>query len=103
MADNGPDPTPWELMRGLTRVEEAIRQFTGKVVSLDVYNADKERMNSRLRDLETEARAAKAAETAADNRAEDQRSRNRWTIIALIASPFVSAIVIFIVQGGFQV
>lgn len=90
-------------MRGLTRVEDAIHQLTGKVVSLDVYNADRDRMNSRLRDLETEARAAKAAETAADNRAEDQRSRNRWTIIALIASPFISAIVIFIVQGGFQV
>jgi len=90
-------------MRGLTRVEEAIHQLTGKVVSLDVYNADRDRMNSRLRDLETGVREAKAAETAADNRADEQRSRNRWTIIAIVASPFVSAIVIFIVQGGFQV
>jgi hypothetical protein len=89
-------------MRGLTRVEEAIHQLTGKVVSLDVYNADRDRMNSRLGTLETGIREAKAAETAADNRADDQKARNRWTVIGLIGSPFISGFVVFIIQGGFQ-
>jgi len=100
MAENGPEPTPWELMRGLSRVEEAIHQLGGKVVSLDLYTADQVRVSSRLRDLETGIREAKAAETAADNRADDQRARNRWLIIGMVAGPFVSTIVVFIVQGG---
>ncbi|TFD09833.1 hypothetical protein E3T26_14495 [Cryobacterium sp. TMT1-21] len=103
MADNGPEPTPWELMRGLTRVEEAIHQLGGKVVSLELYTADQLRVSSRLRDLETGSRDSKAAVIAADNRAEDQRTRNRWTLIGLVGGPFISAFTVFLIQGGFRV
>lgn len=100
MADQGPEPTPWELMRGLSRVEDAVHKLGGKVVSVDLYAADQDRVNSRLRDLETGIRDAKNAELAAVNRAEDQKSRNRWTLIGLVASPFAAAVAFFIIQGG---
>ena len=100
MVDQGPEPTPWELMRGLNRVEDAIHKLGGKVVSIDLYTADQNRVNTRLRELETGIRDAKTAELAADNRADDQKSRIRWILIGLVASPFLAAIVFFIVQGG---
>ncbi|MDJ0337480.1 hypothetical protein [Cryobacterium sp. PH31-O1] len=100
MAEQGPEPTPWELMRGLSRVEDAVHQLGGKVVNIDLYAADQARVNTRLRDLETGIRDAKTAEVAADNRADDQKARNRWTLIGLFASPFIAAIAIFITQGG---
>lgn len=90
-------------MRGLTRVEEAIHQLGGKVVSLELYTADQLRVSSRLRDLETDSRDSKAAVIAADNRAEDQRTRNRWTLIGLVGGPFLSAFTVFLIQGGFRV
>ena len=98
--DQGPEPTPWELMRGLNRLTDAIHQLGGKVVSVDLYTADQNRVTSRLKDLENAIRDAKAAELAADNRADDQKSRIRWILIGLVASPFLAAIVFFIVQGG---
>ena len=70
------------------------------MVTLDVYTGDQLRVNARLRDLETGIRDARAAELAADNRAEVQKSRNRWTVIGLVASPFVAGLVVFIIQGG---
>jgi hypothetical protein len=87
-------------MRGLKRVEDAISSIGGKVVSIDLYAGDQNRVNDRLRDLETGIRDAKIAELAADNRADDQKSRIRWILIGLVASPFVAAIVFFIIQGG---
>ena len=100
MDDQGPEPTPWELMRGLNRLTDAIHQLGAKVVSVDLYTADQNRINTRLRDLETGISDAKTAEVAADNRADDQRSRIRWILIGLVASPFMAAIAIFIIQGG---
>ncbi|WP_022886351.1 hypothetical protein [Glaciibacter superstes] len=102
MPDQGPEPTPWELMRGLKRVEDAVGAIGGKVVSVELYAADKARTDSRLRDIEQGLKEAAQASRAEENRSEDQKARNRWLLIGLIASPFVSAIAIFIIQGGLQ-
>jgi len=68
--DQGAEPTGWELMRALSdfkndikadiaEVKQDVSQLGGRVVSVDVYNADQrgntqrhERAEARIRDIE---------------------------------------------------
>jgi hypothetical protein len=87
-------------MRGLTRVELAINNLGAKVVSVDLYLADKARTDARIKDLEVSAKESEKSRQLAEERAEDQRSRNRWTILALVATPFVTILVTFLLRGS---
>lgn len=96
MPPEGAEPTPWELMRGIDRLENAVNQLGGKVVSTDVYLADKRaaeervgRAESRLRDLE-----------GAGQETEKLKRQQRLTITLALASPVVGLVVTFIATGG---
>ena len=96
VGEAGPEPTGWELMRGLELVRGEISQIGGRVVSAEVYNADKlaagDRMlraEARLRDLETNAVEG-----------EKLKRSQRLTISLAIASPVVAAVIGWITSGG---
>ncbi len=99
MAGDAAEPTPWELMRGIERLESAVKDLGGKVVSTDVYLADKKgaderatRAESRIRDLE-----------GALQEAEKLRRSQRFTISLAIASPVIACVMAFVIAGGLVV
>lgn len=89
MPDQGPEPTPWELMRGLQRIEASVEKLGGKVVSTDLYLADKSRSDARLRTLEEQTQEA-----------EKLRRQQRLTITLAIASPVLVIAAQFVLRGG---
>lgn len=109
MADaQGPEPTGWELMRGLERVQQSIDSLGGKVVTQAAYDSDKVGMNERFRRIEDEidgfhTKSAERDKAEAAQRAEADRMRKTMTLsVALaIAGPIITAIVgILLARGG---
>jgi hypothetical protein len=110
-----------DLNAGIARMEARLE----KVVTHDLFVAEQKRIDGRFRDVGedvTELRAANAglekqiaAEVTArkdaeanmlrqqqerDQQIERQRGTIRWSIVGILASPIVSAIVVFVVSGG---
>jgi hypothetical protein len=88
-ADQGPEPTGWELMRGLTEVKEAIKELGADVLPISVYNEAQrgntqrhERAEARIKDLEQNA-----------TESEKLRRSTRLAISLAIASPIVTLLV----------
>lgn len=104
----GPEPTGWELMRGLDSLREEVRAIGGKVVSQAAYDSDKVGMNERFRRIEDEidgfhTKSAERDRAEQAQRAEADRMRKTMTLsVALaIAGPIITAIVgILLSRGG---
>lgn len=104
----GPEPTGWELMRGLERVQQSIDSLSGKVVTQPAYDSDKralEEWKKSIRDeidgFHTKSSERDKAEQA--QRAEADRMRKTMTLsVALaVAGPIITAIVgILSARGG---
>ena len=99
MPPEGPEPSNWELMRGLDRLEKTVDRLGGKVVSTEVYVADKQaadaratRGESRIRDLENQAQDA-----------EKLKRTQRTTIILAICSPLLAGMGAFVIAGGLAI
>lgn len=92
--DEGPEPTGWELMRGLVEVKAAVKDLGSGFVPLGVYAADAkgnddrhERAESRLAELEKNAQEA------------DKLKRNqRLTISLAFAVPIVTFVANYILN-----
>ncbi len=105
----GPEPTGWELLRGLNRIEERLTGMASSFVSQVAFEGEKSRVQDRfdgqgreIAELKKDRDEAATKAAAAEQRADEQRTRNRWQLIGLISSPFATAIVLFIVQGGLK-
>ncbi|MBF4602846.1 hypothetical protein [Curtobacterium sp. VKM Ac-2884] len=104
----GPEPTGWELMRGLDSLREEIRAIGGKVVTQDTYQADRRALDARMKDMRDEidgfhTKSAERDKAEASQRAESDRMRKTATLsIALaVAGPIITAIVgILLARGG---
>lgn len=104
----GPEPTGWELMRGLERVQQSIDSLGGKVVTQAAYDSDKRAMEERMKvmrdeidDFHTKSSDRDRAEAA--QREENTRFRKNMNLsIALaVASPIIAAVVGFLqFKGG---
>lgn len=106
MTEQGPEPTGWELMRGIKDLRDELRGVGARVVSTDVYLADKTASNERMARVEARQRDAEAAlaeerkerladqENAKRNETESARTRGtmRLTIALAIAAPIISII-----------
>jgi|SRR5690606_18583898 len=104
--DSGPEPTGWELMRAITRLERVITDSANAAVQQKVYDADKKgnderhgRSESRIRDLEaTNAREAESKRAQLEE-AERVRRTTKLSISLAVASPFIAAAVGLILNG----
>ncbi len=88
MSDQGPEPTGWELLRALAALREEVSKIGGRVVPLDVYQADQKgvaerfgRVESRARDLEVNLTAEKNAREAAEKEALEKRAEQAEQIV----------------------
>lgn len=95
-AEQGPEPTTWEVMRGLDLLRAEVEKIGSRVVSIDVYNVDKiahsdrtGRAESRIRDLEQNAVES-----------EKLKRQQRLTISLAVASPFIGAAAVWLMAGG---
>lgn len=107
MADQGPEPTGWELMRGLKRVEDAIHESYGNFVSVELFSASQLREDERhsltvdqIAGLKSDVAMAKRDAASTALRLEEQRTRNRQFVVAIIATPIVATIIMWLLEGG---
>ncbi len=96
MAGEGQDPTIWELYRGIERLESAVKDLGGKVVSTEVYLADKKAAEERIGRVESRVRDVEAA----GQESEKLKRQQRLTISLAIASPILGLVVTFVATGG---
>lgn len=90
--NSGPEPTGWELLRGLQELKQEVGKIGEKVVPLDVYNADKQGTAERF--VRVEARVSGIETNSVE--AEKLKRQQRLTISLAIASPFLALLVGFI-------
>lgn len=92
-AEIGSEPTGWELLRGLGEVKGAIDKLGGKVVSTELYAADKKAAEARnLAQDEKIAALQHAQLSVEENRKESEKlKRSQRLAIALgISSPVIA-------------
>jgi len=94
MPDDGPEPTGWELMRGLTEVKQAVKDLGSGFVTVKEYAADTkgnderhERAEARLADLERNAQDA-----------DKLKRQQRLTITIAFAVPIVTFVANYLVN-----
>lgn len=86
MTDLGPEPTGWELMRGMADLKAAVEKLGDKVVPLDVYNADKRGVDERFNRVESRVRDVEAAGVEG----EKLRRATRLTITIAAVGPILA-------------
>lgn len=84
--DLGPEPTGWELMRGLTEVKALIKDQGKSYVDQGVYNSDARGNDERH--VRAEARLAELEKNAQD--ADKLKRSQRLTITLAFAVPIVT-------------
>lgn len=119
MAD---DPSNGELARGIASLQRAVEQLSSKVLTVEVWKAEKESMDFRMREVEKdqaalEAKQAKdvasieakmAAEkdkrerekAAADNRAATHRRNITIAVLTSIIAPIIVGLVLAWILKG---
>ena len=109
--ESGPEPTGWELMRGLRRIEESLSSLGQKVVPLDLYMRDREHTQQEMKSMagkvahleqSMDAERDQRAKEEADRRkaSDEQASRNRLFWLGIGLGPIVGAVVAWVVGGG---
>jgi hypothetical protein len=95
-------PTLSEVIRRLDELRTDVRDMGGRFVAADIYLVDKQvhdreakEMRAKLVELEKEA-------DEREKRSQDQAATNRRFLIGLVASPFASALIAWIIAGGFR-
>ena len=108
MAD---EPTIGEVVRLIAGLQRTIDQLAGKVLTVEVWKAERESMEFRIRenekdiaslDAETKAeRKQREQEKAnADNRAKSLRTQFMFSIVTALIAPILVGVVLILVQKG---
>lgn len=84
--NNGPEPTGWELLRGLENLSKEVAKVGDRVVPLDVYNADK--IGNSERHGRSEARIGSLEANGIEQ--DKLRRSQRLTISLAIVGPILS-------------
>lgn len=107
MDTQGPEPTGWELMRGLDAVREEVRALGGKVVSQAAYDSDKKGIDVRFKRLEDEVdsfhtKSSERDKAEAAQRQENDRFRKNMnlSLTLAVASPIIATIIAFLFRSG---
>lgn len=105
MAD---EPTLGEIGRGLDSLRRAMEQLSGKVLTVDVWKAEREGFELRfvtlardLTSLQVEVQAAKDKanrdKEAADSRAAANRRNTVFAVVTSVIGPIASGIILALV------
>lgn len=93
-------------MRGLRDLKDEMSKIGGRVVPLEVYNADKQgsserfaRLETRMRDSETAAATERQASEAARREAEKLKRQNQFVIAMAVVSMVLSVIGGLVLKG----
>lgn len=102
----GPEPTGWELMRGLERVQQSVDALGGRVVTSDLFKAhldtdttEKAALRSELRDLREDL----DKKTERDQTREDEARRfkaGQVVAIVLGVASLAAAFIVPFIHGG---
>lgn len=92
MTEQGPEPTGWELLRAINRIEKELAQIGEKVVSHAAYESD-QRGNDE-RHSRTENRVKDLESTVAE--ADKLKRQQHLTIALAITSPLVAFVLTFL-------
>lgn len=106
--------TPGEVGRSILRIERAVRDLAGRVLTVEVWKAEREALELRIRENEKDVAAAQAElDTKADKsvvaelraqQAETERKRSdnfKYLVgVALTVAGLVIALVAAILQGA---
>lgn len=102
-------PTLSEVIRRLDELRGDVREMGGRFVSTELYLVDKQVHDREMKELrerqtaaekEADLREKDAAER--DKRVNEQASTNRRFLIGIVASPFASALIAWIISGGLR-
>lgn len=108
MAD---EPTIGEVVRLIAGLQRTLEQLAGKVLTVEVWKAERESMEFRIREnekdiatLDAETRAERKQreqeKAAADNRAKSLRTQFMFSIITALIAPILVGVVLILVQKG---
>jgi len=102
----GPEPTGWELMRGLERVQQSVDALGARVVSTDLFKAhldtdgqEKIAIRDEIRDLREDI----DKKTQRDQAREDEARRFKaGQIVAIVmgAAAVVASFIVPFIHGG---
>ena len=108
--DTGKEPTPWELMRSLERIESSVRELSTGVMTAQVFAVEKASLvqligdnRGRIGELDVKIKTAVQELDAYKAQIEDQRGKMRLMVYGLILGPVAALIVTFIASGGLAV
>lgn len=103
-------PGPWELYRGIERIEQTLKDQAANYVTQHAFALEKQILVSMINGLGTEV-AEQKSETklnkeradAADKAREDAKARTRLMWVSIFASPFVGVLVGWALSGALRV
>lgn len=107
VTEQGPEPTGWELMRGIARIEQAVKDNASTYLPIALFVSEKKQLTDRADNLGSEIASLRSAlgdaskqSAANEQRLDDQRGRNRLMLYGLVAAPVVSGVIVWIINGG---
>jgi len=99
MTEQGPEPTGWELLRAINRIERAVESGLSRAVQLDAYAADQRGVDERFQRAEARLRTVEQAqkdEKTAEQDATRLKRSQQLTITLAIASPVLSFLLLLV-------
>lgn len=105
--DASKEPGPWELYRGMERIEAAVHKIAEQSVSAAVFAVEKQALNSRIDNHNIEIAELRAAQVLDRSKLEQyqkeqeqQKGRNRLFVYGILLSPVAALVLKFVFDGG---
>ena len=105
--EQGPEPTGWELMRGIARIEQAVKDSSSTYLPIALFVSEKKQLTDREDTLGGEIAIIRADLNTANDRSltneqrlNDQRGRNRLMVYGLVGGPIITGVIFWITNGG---
>ena len=107
----GDEPTIGEVVRVIADLRRSVDQLAGKVLTVEVWKAEKESMDFRMRENEKDIASLEAKQNAerekrerekseTDNRAKSLRTQFLFAILTALIAPILVGVVLALVQKG---
>lgn len=101
------EPGPWELYRGMERIEAAVHKIAEQSVSAAVFAVEKQALNARIDNHNIEISEVRAAQVLDRSKIElyqkeqeQQKGRNRLFVYGILLSPLAALVLKFVFDGG---
>ena len=105
--EQGPEPTGWELMRGIARIEQAVKDSASTYLPIQLFISEKKQLTDRedslgkeIATIRGDLKTANDRSLVNEQRLDDQRGRNRLFLYGLVGGPVITGVLIWIINGG---